>query len=226
MRGAARTCRKLFYDGACVSQAMIRLAACVMMALVMAVPVAFAEPLAVAVGQDVYHYGDYLNILITVEDLTEPVALVYIRDSSGVASSPIPVTLTQLSTELPSPLPFDRETYPEGEYFVDVRYAGFEATTRFELVDAGNVVVPNWIKQVGFLWANGEISDWAYLDALSRLVEQGVITVPGDGGEEPYLPPWVVYATVWWLQGQISDGSYVGMIQYLVDIGMITGLAQ
>ena len=40
------------------------------------------------------------------------------------------------------------------------RYAGFEATTKFELVDAGNIVVSNRIKQVGFLWVSGEISDW------------------------------------------------------------------
>lgn len=205
---------------------MTWLAACVLAMLAMAVPAAFAEPLSVAVSQDVYHYGDHLTILITVEELSEQVALVYIRDSAGVASSPIPVPLTQLTTKLPSPFPFDRETYLQGEYFVDVRYAGFEATAKFELADAGNIVVPNWIKQVGFLWVSGEISDWAYLDALGRLVEQGMIAGSGSGGEEPFLPPWVASTTVWWLQGEISDGSYVRMIQYLVNVGVITGLTQ
>ena len=141
---------------------MTRLAACVLaMLVVAAVPAAFAEPLSVAVSQDVYHYGDHLTILITVEEISEQAAMVYIRDSAGVASSPISVPLTSLTTELPSPLPFDREIYRQGEYFVDVRYAGFEATTKFELVDAGNIVVSNRIKQVGFLWVSGEISDWA-----------------------------------------------------------------
>ena len=205
---------------------MTRLAACVlaMLVVVAAVPAAFAEPLSVAVSQDVYHYGDHLTILITVEEISEQAALVYIRDSAGVASSPISVPLTSLTTELPSPLPFDREIYRQGEYFVDVRYAGFEATTKFELVDAGNIVVSNWIKQVGFLWVSGDISDWAYLDALGRLVEQGVITVSGGEGGEPFLPPWMASATVWWLQGEIADESYVRMIQYLVDVGVITGL--
>lgn len=196
---------------------MSRLAVWVVIASVLGAPAAFAEPLVVEVDQPTYHYGDKLTVVITVESLTEPFALLQIRDSQGTSSSPLQIPMTQLQTALPSPFPFDRETYPAGEYFVDVAYSGFEATASFILVDTGNIVVPNWVKQVAFYWVSGEISGASYADALLYLVEQGMITVPEGGGGEPSIPPWVAYATAWWLQDEITDEAYLLLLQYLLD---------
>ena len=183
---------------------------------------AAAEPLSVETDQSVYHYGDTLTILITVEDITEPFATLHIKDADGKASSPIHVPLEQLVTLLPAPAPFDRTVYPEGVYAVDVTYDGMTATTTFELVDAGTLVVSNWIKQVAYFWVVGEISGTDYLKVLGSLVDEGLVS--GTGGD-PSMPDWLAVPTAWWLEGLISDESYVAMLQYVVDAGVVTGLA-
>ena len=183
---------------------------------------AAAEPLVVEVDKDVYHYGDTLSIVIIVEEITEPFATMYIRDSDGKTSSPINVPLNQPYTQLPPAAPFDRTVYSEGTYTVDVEYSGLTATTSFDLVDVGTLVIPNWIKEVAFLWVSGEISGANYVDVLGSLVAEGLL-VPG-GGAESSLPVWLVAPTAWWLGGLITDEAYVTMLQYLVDRGIVTGL--
>lgn len=183
---------------------------------------AAAEPLVVEVDRTVYHYGDTLAISIIVEEITEPFATMYIRDSDGNTSSPINVPLNQLYTRLPPAAPFDRTVYSEGTYTVDVEYAGLTATASFDLVDVGTLVVPNWIKEVAFLWVSGEISGANYVDVLGSLVDEGLL-VP-SGGTEPSLPDWLAAPTAWWLGGLITDEAYVIMLQYLVDRGIVTGL--
>ncbi|MCE2509216.1 MAG: hypothetical protein J4G04_08000 [Nitrosopumilaceae archaeon] len=184
---------------------------------------AAAESLVVEVDRDVYHYGDTLAIVIIVEEITEPFATMYIHDSDGKTSSPIPVLLDQPHTRPPSPAPFDRTVFSEGTYTVSVEYAGLTASTSFDLVDVGTLVVSNWIKEVAFLWGNGEISDANYIDVLGSLADEGLL-VP-DGGAEPSLPAWLTAPTAWWLGGLITDETYVTMLQYLVDRGIVTGLA-
>lgn len=196
----------------------------VILVLALAAYPAAAEPLVVEVDRDVYHYGDTLSIVIIVEDITEPFATMYIRDSDGKTSSPINVPLNQPYTQLPPAAPFDRTVYSEGTYTVDVEYAGLKATTSFDLVDVGTLVIPNWIKEVAFLWVSGEISGANYVDVLGSLVDEGLL-VPGDDAE-PSLPAWLADPTVWWLGGLITDEAYVTMLQYLVDRGIVTGLEE
>ena len=183
---------------------------------------AAAEPLVVDVDKDVYHYGDTLSIVIIVEEITDPFATMYIRDSDGRTSSPINVPLNQPYTQLPPAAPFDRTVYSEGTYTVDVEYAGLTATASFDLVDVGTLVIPNWIKEVAFLWVSGEISGANYVDVLGSLVAEGLLVPSGDA--EPSLPVWLVTPTAWWLGGLITDEAYVTMLQYLVDYGIVTGL--
>ena len=182
---------------------------------------ATAESLVVETDHGVYNYGDTLTILITVEDVTEPFATLYIKDAAGKTSSPIHIPVEQPVTVLPAPAPFDRTVYPEGVYVVDVTYDGMTVTTTFELVDVGTVVVSNWIKEIAYAWIMGDISGIDYLKILGSLVDEGQIS--GNGGE-PLMPDWLVVPTAWWLAGLISDETYVTMLQYMVDADVVTGL--
>ena len=183
---------------------------------------ATAESLEVATDQVVYNYGDTLTILITVEDVTEPFATLYIKDAVGKTSSPIHIPVEQQVTVLPAPAPFDRTVYPEGVYVVDVAYDGMMATTTFDLVDVGTVVVSNWIKEIAYAWIMGDISGIDYLKILGSLVDEGLVS--GNGGE-PFIPDWLAVPTAWWLAGLISDETFVTMLQYMVDADVVTGLA-
>ena len=200
------------------------LAAAVLAAAVLALAAhpALAEPLTVETDRAVYHYGDTFTVLIMVEGLTEPFATMHIRDADGRTSSPINVPLNQLNNSVPALAPFDRTVFPAGTYEVSVTYAGMTAVTTFDLVDVGTVVVPNWIKEVAFLWISGTISGVEYLDILGGMVDEGLLVPSGDA--EPFIPPWLVSPTAWWLGGLITDDAYVTILQYLVDDGIITGL--
>lgn len=182
---------------------------------------AAAEPLVVETDRSIYHYGDTLIISILVEEITEPLATMYIRDATGKTSSPIPIPLDQLRTQLPPAAPFDRMVFPEGVYEVDVTYGNLAATTSFELVDVGNIVVHNWIKVVALQWVSGNVSGADYLNALESLVDESLLTAAGG---EPHIPTWVAIPTTWWLGGLISDEAYVTMLQYMADRGVVTGL--
>jgi hypothetical protein len=201
---------------------MLKAAVLVSMLVLVAYPAA-AELLIVEVGKSTYHYGDTLAITIIVEEITEPFATMYISDSDGKTSSPINVPLNQLRTTPPAPAPFDRTVFPEGTYTIDVEYAGLTATASFDLVDVGTLVVPNWIKEVAFLWVSGEIPSANYVDVLGSLVDEGLLVA--DGGTMPSLPAWLAAPTIWWLGDLITDETYVTMLQYLADRGIVTGLA-
>lgn len=196
--------------------------ACILAALSLSMPIAFAQALVVETGQETYHYGEHLTVLITVEYLSESFAFMQIRDSEDKKSSPIQIPITGLRTELPSPLPFDREVYPTGRYFVDVTYSGHSVTASFELVDVGNTVVPNWIKQVAFHWMNQDISDGDYLGNIQSMFEQGTTVTQWNSAS---IPDWVQDVTGWWLSGLINDSTYIMMIQYLITHQVITGIS-
>lgn len=186
---------------------------------------AFAEPLTVHADKQTYNHGDHIIITITVQDVTGDSAIMYIRDSYNVTSSPIPISVSDSSTVWPAPFPFEREVFAEDTYHIDVIYGGLLASTSFQLVDIGNVVVPTWVKQVAYLWANGDASTAHYIDALENLQNLGIMQTGSDYHEdEPFIPYWLNGITMWWLAGLISDDEYVTMIQYLANNGIIHGL--
>lgn len=182
---------------------------------------AMAESLAVEVGQDIYHYGDILDLFITVEEITAPFATMYII-YNGTSGSPINIPITQLDTSFPAMVPFDRTVFTPGTYEISVVYVDMTATAMFDLVDVGTVVIPNWIKNIAFFWITDAISDLDYLDTLARLVDEDMLT--SSSNSDPFIPSWLTYPTAWWLGGLISDKEYIVIIQYLIDDGVITGL--
>lgn len=180
-----------------------------------AIPAASAQ-LSVSTDQDTYQYGDRLTIVITVQDITEDFAFVYIQDVNGTVSSPIPVPINLHQTTLPSPFPFDRITYPDGVYRISVLYGELEASTEFELIETGAVVVPIWIRQMASHWLAGDISTEQYADTLMGLADQEIFEIPAHT-DTIYVPVWVKGPTAWWLQDLIDDTTYVLMLQYIID---------
>ena len=54
------------------------------------VQVSYAEPLSISLDGDTYNHGDRFVLSITVEEVTDSTAILYIRDSNGTNSSAIP----------------------------------------------------------------------------------------------------------------------------------------
>lgn len=193
---------------------------------IIVMPAVFAIPtVTIQMEKTTYTFGEKLFYVIEVSEITGETATIYIRDEQGKGSSGIPISITELKTPVPSKFPFEKEVFPVGKYFVDVKYSGGSDTAEFELIDSGNIVIPFWIKQVAYFWISDQISDETFADAIEFLIKNKIIIVPETEKESnennTIIPSWIKTNTVWWLDEQISDTDFALGIQYLIKVGII-----
>lgn len=191
------------------------------------VQASYAEPLSISLDGDTYNHGDRFVLSITVEEVTDSTAILYIRDSNGTNSSAIPIEISEKNTVMPPSFQFERELFAEGTYYIDIIYGNLTASVSFQIIDIGNVVVPHWIKTLAFQWAVDAIAPSFYVDALKNPQMADILHVNADDSYDAtsFIPEWVKEVTLWWLvTEEITDDEYVMMMQYLIDHGMIRGL--
>jgi len=167
-----------------------------------------------------FSYGERLIYTIEVSEITGDLAIIHIRDESGKGSSAIPISISQLKTEIPSPYPFEKEIFPEGRYFIDLEYSGASYTAEFNLVDLGNVVIPFQTKQIAFSWINNQVSGGILIDSIQKTVDENIINIPQidrDHIGDIHIPDWVRTVTIWWLEEKISDETFANSFQYLIN---------
>jgi len=185
-----------------------------------------APSVQILMGQTTFSYGEKLVYTIEVSEVTGELAIIHIRDESGKGSSAIPIEISELKTEVPSPYPFEKQVFPEGKYFIDIQYSGAENTAEFNLIDSGNVVIPFQTKQIAASWVNNEVSGGILIDAIQKTVEKDAINIPYTIDREHidkiYIPDWVKIISVWWLEEKISDGTFANAFQHLIDRKIIT----
>ena len=191
------------------------------------IPNASATPtIQILMDQTTFIYGEKLVYTIEVSEVTGESAIIHIRDESGKGSSAIPIEISELKTEIPSPYPFEKQVFPEGKYFIDLQYSGAEYTAEFNLVDSGNIVIPFQTKQIAYGWVNNEVSGGILIDAIQKTVEKDAINIPyiidRQYLEKIYIPDWVKIITTWWLEEKISDGTFANAFQHLIDEKIIT----
>ena len=191
------------------------------------IPNASAAPtIQILMDQTTFIYGEKLVYTIEVSEVTGEPAIIHIRDESGKGSSAIPIEISELKTEIPSPYPFEKQVFPEGKYFIDLQYSGSEYTAEFNLVDSGNIVIPFQTKQIAYGWVNNEVSGGILIDAIQKTVEKDAINIPyiidRQYLEKIYIPDWVKIITTWWLEEKISDGTFANAFQHLIDEKIIT----
>ena len=85
--------------------------------------------------------------------------------------------------------------------------------------------IPDWIKVNAGWWADGQIADSAFLQAIQYLIKEGIMVIPhtetsGSTGSQE-VPAWIKNNAEWWADGQIDDNAFVSGIQYLVKEGII-----
>jgi hypothetical protein len=192
-----------------------------------AVPNASAVPsVQILMEQSTFSYGEKLVYTIEVSEVTGELAIIHIRDESGKGSSAIPIEISELKTEIPSPYPFEKQVFPEGKYFIDLQYSGAEYTAEFNLIDSGNIVISFQTKQIAYGWVNNEISGGILIDAIQKTVEKDAINIPytidRENLEKIYIPDWVKIVAIWWLDEKISDGTFANAFQHLIDKKIIT----
>lgn len=167
-----------------------------------------------------YSYGNYLSIIITVSEVTGNNAIMHIIDSDGVKSSAIPIQIKNAVTTITSPSSFDASIFKEGKYQLEIEYAGQKETAEFEIVDAGNIVMPLASNVVVPEWTHGTISDHTFLKFLA---DNKAVSLQGDTIlENAKIPSWYKTNGIWWADKKITDVEFVNGLQYLLDEKIIS----
>jgi hypothetical protein len=182
---------------------------------------AFAvESVEISTSKQTYHYGDYLTVTIQVSEVTGSDGVLYIIDSDGTKSSSIPLKIRDSTTTIVAQSPFDPILFKEGKYQLQIDYDGTKSFADFELVDAGNIIMPYGSNVVVPQWTVGAISDYNF---LKFLVDKNTVSISSDHtlGENSKIPSWYKTNAMWWSEKKISDAEFVNGLQYLLNKGII-----
>ena len=190
-------------------------------------PEIHAEPsVSIIMEKTTYSYCEKLFYTIEVSEITGDPAIIHIRDEAGKGSSAIPIPITDFQNPIPSLVPFEKEIFPLGKYFIDVKYSGAEFTAEFNLIDANKACIPGVIKPIMVNWLNGNISDGFLIDAFQKFVSKEMMEIPFEINEENVfgidIPEWVKYTGYWWIQDEISDDEFIQVLDYLIDNKIIS----
>lgn len=175
-----------------------------------------AQTILVQTSKSTYHYGDYLSVTISVSKISGNNAIMHIIDSEGIKSSAIPVQIKNVNTTITTPVPFNAELFREGKYQIQVEYDGAKSSAPFQLVDAGNIVMPFGSNVIIPQWLDGAVSDHMF---FKFLVEKNTIKMPEGSkmSEKVEIPDWYKTNGKWWTERKITDTEFVKGLQYLVD---------
>jgi hypothetical protein len=187
-----------------------------------------APSISIETSQDVYTYGDHLNIIINVSEVTGDDVRIYIINTEERKSLLLQQPIYQKYTEFPSPFPIESgsPTWLAGTYGLEFEYSGAKSSTYFTLEDTGKIGLPFWIKDVAKMWITDQISAEEFSVAIEYMINAGIIKIPytatDDNVSTTTIPPWVKYNAGWWAVGAIDDTTFTLALQYLVKTGIIT----
>jgi hypothetical protein len=174
---------------------------------------AFAESVGVTTSKSTYHFGDYLSITINVSKVSGNTASMHIIDANGVKSSPIPIQITNQTTTITAPNPFDSVIYKEGKYVIEFEYDGIKSVAEFELSDSGKTVIPLGSNIIIPQWIDDTISDY---NLLKFLADKNTILFPTLDNDVK-IPLWYKNVAMFWSEKKITDHELISGIQYLVN---------
>ena len=132
-----------------------------------------AEPtISIETSQDVYAYGDHLNIIINVSEITGDDAFIYIINTEERKSLLLQQPISQKYTEFPSPFPIESGSpvWLTGTYGLELEYSGAKSSTQFTLEDTGQIGLPFWIKDVAKMWVTDRIAAKEFSVAIEYMI--------------------------------------------------------
>ena len=186
-----------------------------------------AEPtVTIIMEKTTYSYCEKLVYSIEVSEITGDPAIIHIRDGAGGESSAIPIPIEKLSNPIPSLHAFEKDIFPLGTYFIDVKYLGIQTTAEFNLIDSDNMCISEAMQPVVVRWINGEFTDGMLISGFQNIVDKKLIDIPFEFTEKNIdklnIPEWVKSVAKGWVMGIISDQMFVQNLQYLIDEKIIS----
>ena len=186
-----------------------------------------APSISIETSQSVYEYGDHLNIIIKVSEITGGDAYIYIINTEERKSLLLQRPISQEYTEFPSPFPIESGSpaWLVGTYGLEFEYSGAKSSTQFTLEDTGKIGLPFWIKDLAKMWVTDRISGKEFSVAIEYMINNEIIKIPyteSDDVSATTIPGWVKNNAGWWAVGAINDTEFTLALEYLVKTGIIT----
>ena len=187
-----------------------------------------APSISIETSQNVYAYGDHLNIIINVSEVTGDDVRIYIINTEERKSLLLQQPIYQKYTEFPSPFPIESGSpvWLTGTYGLEFEYSGAKSSTQFTLEDTGQIGLPFWIKDVAKMWVTDRIAAKEFSVAIEYMINNEIIKIPYTETDNDVsattIPDWVKNTAGWWAVGAIDDTEFTLALQYLVKTGIIT----
>lgn len=184
--------------------------------------------ISIETSQNVYVYGDHLNIIINVSEITGDDAYIYIINTEEKRSLLLQTPISQEYTEFPAPSPIDSgsPTWLIGTYGLEFEYSGAKSSTQFTIEETEKVGLPLWIKDLAKMWVTDQITGKHFSVAIEYMINSEIIKIPytetDDDVSATTIPEWVKNNAGWWVVGAIDDTTFTLALQYLVKTGIIT----
>ena len=184
--------------------------------------------ISIETSQNVYAYGDHLNVIINVSEITGDDAYIYIINTEERKSLLLQSPISQKYTEFPSPFPIESGSpvWLTGAYGLEFEYSGAKSSTQFTLEDTGKIGLPFWIKDLAKMWVTDQISANDFSVAIEYMINAEIMKIPyteaDDSISATTIPEWVKNNAGWWAVGAISDTEFTLALQYLIKTGIIT----
>ena len=137
----------------------------------------------IILSSETYSFGDKLEYKITVSEVTNENAVLYITDNSGTKSQLLTMPIEIENTVITAQFPFDSIVWEEGTYILELEYSGASSTTSFDLLNDGSISLPFWFSDVTMMWINDEATDKDYVrNIIVQLIDEGVIKLCSANG--------------------------------------------
>ena len=179
----------------------------------------------IILSSETYSFGDKLEYQITVSEITNENAVLYITDDMGKKSQLLTMPIEIENTVITAQFPFDSIVWKEGTYIIEVEYSGASSTTAFDLLNDGSISLPFWFRDVTMMWINDEATDKDYVrNIVVQLIDEGVINEPTPTYLDEdiiFIPSWYKTVAEWWTLGYVSDSQLVNNLKFLLEKNII-----
>jgi hypothetical protein len=86
------------------------------------------------------------------------------------------------------------------------------------------ISIPEWIRNNAAWWADGQIDDGTFIQAIEYLIKNDIIIIPKteqESSDAQDIPDWIKNNAAWWAEGQIDDKTFVQGLQFLIQKGIL-----
>ena len=93
-----------------------------------------------------------------------------------------------------------------------------------ELTKSKPTQIPEWVRPIAKWWAEGQIGDSEFIDAIGFLISNRIMDIPevtpGQQSNEE-IPLWIKDRSEWWAEKQIEDEDFVSGIHFMIEKGIM-----